>query len=153
MKMKHLKTLLSFGLIIIATVLNSCDKETNADIESINELNTNSKKWQSHAIKNYQFKEQLNCFCVDRGPYSVTVANNVIVTIKDRDGNVESSNTLSLKTVDELFLYIRSSLDRNPETTTIKYNATYGYPESIYFDFDKRIADEEMGYTITEFSK
>ena len=153
MKMKYLKTLLSFGLFIIAVALYSCDKEANSNSAEINELNLNSKKWQSHAIKNYQIKEQLNCFCVDRGPYSVTVANNVIVTIKDKDGNVSSSNTPSLKTVDELFLYIKTSLEKKPATATIKYNATYGYPESIYFDFDKQMADEEMGYTISEFSK
>jgi hypothetical protein len=151
--MKNFKTLLlSLTLVIMAVVLNSCDKETNVDQASVAELDLNYKKWQSLAIKNYQFTEQLNCFCVDRGPYTLTVANSAIATIKDKDGNNASSGQPGVKTIDDLFLYIKASLERNPATVTIKYNATYGYPESIYFDFDKQMADEEMGYTLSEFS-
>ena len=33
----------------------------------------------------------------------------------------------------------------------INYNKEYGYPVSIYFDMSKMIADEEIGYYISDF--
>jgi len=154
MKMKNFKTLfLSLTLVIMAIVLNSCDKETNGNTASINELNLNSKKWQSHAIKNYQFTEQLNCFCIVRGPFLITVTSNEVTAVKNKEGNDADNYRVSVKTIDDLFLYIKTSLEKKPAIATIKYNDTYGYPESIYFDFDKQMADEEMGYIISELSK
>jgi hypothetical protein len=47
------------------------------------------------------------------------------------------------------FYFIESKLKENPEIYEINYNKEYGYPESIYFDMSKMIADEEIGYYIS----
>jgi hypothetical protein len=33
----------------------------------------------------------------------------------------------------------------------IQYDDEYGFPSYIYFDISERIADEEIGYTLTDF--
>ena len=56
-------------------------------------------------------------------------------------------------TIDELFAYVGKSIERKPYQKSITYNSVYGYPESVYFDFEKTMADEEIGYRITGFVK
>ena len=57
----------------------------------------------------------------------------------------------SFYSINSLFNFIESKLNENPEFYEINYNKEYGYPESIYFDMSKRIADEEIGYYISDF--
>jgi hypothetical protein len=33
----------------------------------------------------------------------------------------------------------------------LQFDENYGYPIDIYFDMDEMIADEEIGYTISNF--
>jgi hypothetical protein len=57
----------------------------------------------------------------------------------------------SFYSINSLFNFIESKLNENPEFYEINYNKEYGYPESIYFDMSKMIADEEIGYYISDF--
>ena len=56
-----------------------------------------------------------------------------------------------MKTVDELFNIIDEKLKDDPFIFTLKFDQTYGFPIDIYFDMDEMIADEEIGYTISDF--
>lgn len=57
----------------------------------------------------------------------------------------------SILTIDARFDYIRKSLERNPEASTVAYDSIHGFPTNFYFDFSFMIADEEIGYTFTDF--
>jgi hypothetical protein len=46
---------------------------------------------------------------------------------------------------------IKANVDRKPVKQTLNFNPTYGYPTSVFFDFSEMIADEEIGYEITNF--
>ena len=52
---------------------------------------------------------------------------------------------------DSVVDFIESKLDEQPEFYEIEYNEEYGYPETLYFDMSKMIADEEIGYNISNF--
>ncbi|MDB5012260.1 MAG: hypothetical protein JWQ25_462 [Daejeonella sp.] len=117
------------------------------------EFNANYKKWQNASIKNYKITEKLNCFCVNTSPHEITVVNNAITKIQDEQGRSVPFNNTSLKTIEELFTYTETSLKGNFAGALVKYNTQYGYPESVYFDFNAGMADEEMGYIISKFSK
>ena len=69
------------------------------------------------------------------------------------DQPYDPSTMSLLMTIDELFTYVRRGIDGSPYQKSITYNAQYGYPESVYFDFEKTMADEEIGYQITGFKK
>ena len=71
--------------------------------------------------------------------------------IRDRGQPFESLNDPSYRTIDEFFDYIQTQRALNPAVETIEYDEEYGFPSYIYFDISEMIADEEIGYTLTDF--
>jgi len=57
----------------------------------------------------------------------------------------------SFYTINSLFDFIERKLKENPVVFQIEYDQDYGYPISMYFDISEMIADEEMGYNISDF--
>ena len=122
----------------------------------LEEYNLNYRKWKSLSISNYQIVEKINCGeCVGYGglPHQLTVVNNVTLSIKDEKGvAITKSNTL-FRTIEGLFEFTETSLKNEFAGASIKYNAQYGYPESVYFDFRAEFIDDELGYAVIKFSK
>jgi hypothetical protein len=52
-------------------------------------------------------------------------------------------------TFDEFFDYIEDR--QNPIIENLEFDSIYGFPSYIYFDISEMIADDEIGYTITNF--
>jgi hypothetical protein len=131
---------LFFVLILIFFV--SCSKE-----EQLSEKDL----WFSLNIENYEMIQQISCFCFPYEfnlPKSIKVENDEIVLIDGKDPK-ETVGYESFYSINSLFYFIESKLKENPEIYEINYNKEYGYPESIYFDMSKMIADEEIGYYIS----
>jgi hypothetical protein len=55
------------------------------------------------------------------------------------------------KTIDEFFDYIKERQNQNPVIENLDFDSIYGFPSYIYFDISEMIADDEIGYTITNF--
>ena len=133
---------LFFVLVLIFFV--SCSKE-----EQLSEKDL----WFSLNIENYEMIQQISCFCFPYEfnlPKSIKVENDEIVLIDGKDPK-ETVGYESFYSINSLFYFIESKLKENPEIYEINYNKEYGYPESIYFDMSKMIADEEIGYYIADF--
>ena len=109
--------------------------------------------WESLNINDYNMTQRISCFCFPfefTQPKDIQVKNNLIASI-DGKNPTETIGYNSFMTIDKLFDFIESKLDEEPEFHEIEYNKEYGYPESLYFDMSKMIADEEIGYLITNF--
>ena len=133
---------LFFVLVLIFFV--SCSKE-----EQLSEKDL----WFSLNIENYEMIQQISCFCFPYEfnlPKSIKVENDKIVLIDGKDPK-ETVGYESFFSINSLFYFIESKLKENPEIYEINYNKEYGYPESIYFDMSKMIADDEIGYYISDF--
>ena len=133
---------LFFVLVLIFFV--SCSKE-----EQLSEKDL----WFSLNIENYEMIQQISCFCFPYEfnlPKSIKVENDEIVLIDGKDPK-ETVGYESFFSINSLFYFIESKLKENPEIYEINYNKEYGYPESIYFDMSKIIADDEIGYYISDF--
>jgi hypothetical protein len=133
-----------FAFIFI--LLFSCTKSVDDD-----ELSLNQKKWIGNNITNYEFTLTVNCFCLSArvGPHNIKVTDDKIVSVNNSPYDI--TKTGELMTINQLFEFIKTSIAKNPFRNTIEYNSTYGYPQNIYFDFNQQIADEEIGYQITNF--
>lgn len=171
--MKSFKIIIAIVSLVIMVVgmLISCEKSGSLQTDVLNtdttfrgpsdrpqllqEFNLNYKKWQTASLTNYKIVEQLNCFCLSTvvSPHEITVVNNAITQVKDENGVSEKTENTSFKTIEELFKFTETSLKGNFAGALVKYNTQYGYPESVFFDFNAGMADEEMGYTISKFSK
>ena len=102
-------------------------------------------------IVNYEFTLQINCFCpVERtGPHVIKVIDGKITSVNNLPYDI--TKTGALMTIDELFDYLKKSHERNPYVEKIDYDSTLGYPYHVFFDFVKEMADEEIGFEITQF--
>ena len=116
------------------------------------DISVEEKKWREQGIEDYEFTLQISCFCTREYtlPKRIVVENNQVISV---DGTpYEELNDSSFRTIDGFFNYIRETRKRYPEEENITYDPKLGYPTYIYFDISYMIADEEIGYTISDLS-
>ena len=134
----------------------SCSKEqTTTECEytekicsAIEELNFNKKKWVDSNITSYSMSFRVSCFCIFFDPFSVIVLEN---TIDKVSGNEEWGYEMAL-TINDLFIEIERRIYEDPFSFQVEYDTKYGYPETSFFDMVEMIADEEIGYYVTDFN-
>jgi hypothetical protein len=135
-------------IILVALFLLSCTKSGENE-----DFSRNRAIWDRKNLSNYEFTLTVSCFCPEAvaGPHLIKVVDDTIASVNDKP--YDHSTMGLLMTIDELFTYVGKSIERKPYQKSITYNSLFGYPESVYFDFEKTMADEEMGYQITGFVK
>lgn len=137
-------------ILIFLILVYSCKKE---EITPSNDLQVNIKKWESLKINNYQFEYTHNCFCSEeyRGPFNIEVKNGEVYSVNGVLGN--GNSMVQLPTIDSLFQFVEKSQLGNYETLTVKYDPNYGFPTDFWIDPNKMIADEEFGFSLSNFQK
>jgi hypothetical protein len=133
-------------IIMVALLFLSCTKSGENE-----DLSRNRAIWNSKNLSNYEFTLTVSCFCTEAvaGPHLIKVVDDTIASVNDKP--YDPSTMGLLLTIDGLFTYVEKSIERKPYQKNITYNSLYGYPESVYFDFEKTMADEETGYQVTDF--
>lgn len=132
--------------VFISLLLLGCTKSSGLD-----EVDDYFKKWNKLGITNYEYTLRVNCFCTQEtvGPHKIVVKNNSIVSV---NGIPYDPNThFSVKTIEQLFTYIQKTLAEKPVQKTLSFDAQYFFPNNVYFDMSEMIADEEIGYIVTDF--
>lgn len=134
--------------LIFATIVlvSFCTRSHEPD-----ELSINKAKWDSKNISDYEFTLRINCFCTQErvGPHLIKVLNDEIVSVNNLP--YDPGKTGELVTIDQLFTFVETSIESDPYRKTIEYNSSYGYPQTVFFDFSEQMADEELGYEVTDF--
>ncbi len=140
---------LYFAPIFILFIFLNCTKNTEVIPED--EVSQQEQKWKKQGITEYAFTLQISCFCIVdyTRPKSIVVKNNQIESVNGiayTDLEYETYMTF-----DDFFEYIKERQKENPVQENLEFDPTYGFPTYIYFDINEMIADEEIGYTITDF--
>ena len=140
---------LYFAPFFILFIFLNCTKNTEVIPED--EVSQQEQKWKKQAITEYEFTLQISCFCIVdyTRPKSIVVKNNQIESVNGiayTDLEYETYMTF-----DDFFEYIKERQKENPVQENLEFDPTYGFPTYIYFDISELIADEEIGYTITDF--
>jgi hypothetical protein len=132
--------------LFLVLLLFACTKSGENEDFSVNQ-----NKWNKKNINNYEFTLRISCFCPEEvtGPHLIKVVADTITSVNNQPYDPDTNGLLM--TIDELFTYVGTSIDRNPYKKTIEYNSTYGYPENVFFDFVKTMVDEEIGYQVRGF--
>ena len=140
-----IRSLISFCLFLVF----SC-KLPAANLEKMSP----EQRWEKANIHAYEYLLRINCFCSPEtiGPHRIQVKADTIFSVNGIPYDRAKSYVI-LKTMPEFFRFIKDSDARNPFRKSVLYDSIYGFPTSLYYDFDERIADEEVGYIITEFRK
>jgi hypothetical protein len=121
-------------------------------VQPLDDATTNLNLWNEKKIENYSFSFKRVCYCTIEyvGPNQIVVKNGKISTVNGAPYNKEERYGV-LYTIPELLKVIKEQIDRKPVKQILNFNPTYGYPTSVFFDFSEMIADEEIGYEITNF--
>lgn len=127
----------------------------------------NLKKWQSQRVSDYTFTLQHNCYCLPEKmtPIMVTVKNGKVISAIteslevaiNANGSEAAPSVVDAMdqamSVDQLFAQIKTAIDGNSAKISVKYDARWGYPKSIYIDRSEMIADEEFSLSVSGFAK
>ena len=132
-----------FIFVFFILLLFSCSKQ--ADLSG-------RELWESLNISSYSMTQQISCYCFPEEfiyPKFIIVENNQIKLINGFSPD-KTIGYESFYTIDQIFEFIDSKLDDDPEFYEIDYSIEYGYPNYLFFDMSSMIADEEISYNIKD---
>lgn len=107
--------------------------------------------WEREGSDDYEY--ELNQYFGEiswRG--SVTVAGGNVSSFLTIDLQPSFVGVPRIPTIDGLFDQITHAISVNAATIEVTWDPVYGYPTSCFIDFDIRIADEEIGWTIESYT-
>lgn len=107
------------------------------------QLDSARKRWAKTKIRTYRFDLRRSCFCPPQENTRVRVRNGRPVSYPQ--------DLKAVATVPRLFKLVQSAIKQNAASITVAYTKR-GYPKSISIDYDRRLADEEIGYTLSGFA-
>jgi hypothetical protein len=127
----------------------SCSEAESPEI--ITPYEANKEKWENTSILDYSFILTVSCYCTEEyiRPKTVLVRDGEIIKVN----NITYSKEMhwGILSIDDLFNEIEKASNQNVALLETTYDSYYGFPTYIYIDRDERIADEEMGYSVTDF--
>jgi hypothetical protein len=142
-----------FGAALLLPALAACDSVTGTDDLSREQarLDSNWDRFQSNAPLSYSYVVRVDCECPSDVTRPVTVwvdRGSIEYLLYEDDGRpVPLSYSNSFPSVEQLFDAIQDGIDRRADVIDVEYDPTYGYPTSVYIDYDRRVADEELSLT------
>lgn len=140
-----------FLLLLSCLSLAQCTKESS--YKPPEDLAQAKSLWESKKIDSYTMTFNVSCFCIVdlNKPAEVVVKKNKIITVN----GIAYDNSFPLygsyKTIQELFSHIEEMQKKNPVVEELEFDPTYGFPSYIYYDVSEIIADEEIGYRVSDF--
>lgn len=139
---------------LLAFASSACDsgRLLSPSAQTIKELVAARALWNAQGYSNYEFTLVRSCFCPDRDPMHVTVANGVVVGVR-REANllvlIPEAEWSWYPSIERIFAITAEELARPAAMVKAEFDRVLGYPHSIYIDQSYNIADEEFGYAVT----
>ena len=146
------------SLVASFLLFSACDSNSTIDTplkDKQTELNQNKTLWKKEKPSNYFFTVRPTCFCPDTKKRLVTIKNNKIENVKYIPSNInlDAKALKQEKAISGYFDFIQDAINKDADNIKVTYNKTYGYPETISIDYNKKVVDEEISYEITHFNK
>lgn len=117
------------------------------------DLEAARQRWQDADMDGYRMTLQRVCFCPVpdyTGPFAVTVRDGEVASVLLQGAGVDAERGMS---VDALFALIDDAYDRGAVEVEVKFDDELGYPTSIGIDYDFQMADEEIGYRVSDLAR
>lgn len=139
------RPILAFGLATLMACSNPGE-----------EVLQNLEKWQSAQLKSYSYVIRRVCFCSTDyvGPFRVTVeGNDVTVEYVDSSQPVSEEVLKSwfLGPMEKVFKNIHEAIADGIDRVDMDFDARYGYPTTVDFDYIADAIDDELRITISDF--
>lgn len=117
------------------------------------ELAEARSRWVRAAVDDYAFTVTPMCFCPDIAPIRVQVRDGAVVSrvYAGTGETVPADRWTRLDTAEELFAIVDDALDRGAFELRAEYHDQVGIPTGVWIDYERDTADEEFGFTVTDF--
>ena len=103
----------------------------------------------------YSYIVVISCFCATDyvGPNSILLVDGVVTEYNGKEVSIDDSNYDLIQSLglDELIQQAERFIDQDPIRENIEYHPEFGFIDQCYFDVSEQIADEEWGYTVSDF--
>jgi hypothetical protein len=115
------------------------------------ELLPNLRTWRAERPALYQFTYHRVCFCAGTEPVIISVDGDSVTHVSLVSGEGPPPALPSeYPTIDGLFEQLIEWRERDPHRERMEFHDRLGYPTDVFFDFREHVADEEMGFRITD---
>jgi hypothetical protein len=115
------------------------------------DLAAHKAKWKKTEPAAYQYHVKRFCECWPED-VEVWATRDSVIRIREIGAESQSPNLHRQDfSIDSLFAEVERALAQEYVTRKVSFNEAYGFPESVYIDFDKQIADEEYSLVISDF--
>jgi len=138
------------ALLFVIIALASCSglaQETHVKLPSDN-YHDNLQRWQQAGWQDYDISYQRQCFCLPEHlrPLRVELRRGKITNaVYADDGSaLDPEINYWLKSVDDWFELISEAILLPAAEIQVSYDEKLGFPVSIFIDYHKRIADDEI---------
>lgn len=119
------------------------------------DLRANRAVWERQELRDYRYTIVRSCECLPEmsGPAVIEVRDGRTVSVTPAQGGraVLRESFERLDTVEELFAAVRDAVDRDAHSLRVRYDPRRGYPAEFFVDYDREVADDEHGFTVTGF--
>jgi len=143
------------GLAVLAFAvvlpLSGCG-EWGIETDRLREVERHRTLWDQQGLATYRYAVERLCFCGLAGPVRVTVVDDdasarIFVSSGDP---VPEEQADWYPTVDGLFELLVDAVQRNAHDIEVTYDPDTGVPLDIFIDYQQNVADEELGFRVTE---
>lgn len=152
MRTRLIPTLAAVALVAGCGADGAADPEAGADPQHTTPTShPTAAPWPWYQADDYTFTLRVTCYCPDAGaPITVTVTDGKIAgAVFARKGWGHPVGAPAPKwmqvTINDV---IDAANNKKADTVTVRWPDGQGYPNSVWVDLDKNMADEERGYTI-----
>jgi len=133
------RTPLACLILMIVALVAACDDHGLGDARA---------RWNKRGLTTYRVTSIRSCVCDPDTlrPMQIEVVSGQIVgaVFADDQQPVDDSIRRFLWTVDKAFDVIQSALDDGADQLDVRFDPVLGYPTSMFIDYERRIADEEL---------
>jgi hypothetical protein len=118
------------------------------------DFNAALQKWRAAGLRNYAFTFYQSCFCIGRQPIRISVENDKVRSARNiSDGAaVKPAEVGQPLTMNDIFQKIEAGYTKPADHIRLTLNPELGYPERVYIDYVEMMADEELSFTISDFT-
>jgi len=140
----------ALAVALFLSPLAACDSITGVDdlSRAQSELDRNWDRFQASAPLSYSYTVRVTCDCTSDVTRPVTVwvdrGSIEFLLYEDTGRPVPLSYASSFPSVEQLFDAIQNGIDQRADVVDVDYDPTYGYPTSVYIDYDRRTSGEEL---------
>lgn len=141
---------------LLALALQACGLNPSGPAAHRDDLRAARATWARQGITSYRYTIVNACAeCAQEfvGPARVEVRDGrtVSVTAQNPARPIRPEYFGEYDTIEELFTTVERVIDQNPYRFSARYDTQRGHPASYSVDYDRRMVDDEGGFTIADF--